>query len=82
MAQDEGAQLAEIKARFVKGSPRGEFVYRTLREAIVRGVLPEGRRVQDRALALELGVSRTPVRKRLCNGWKPRAFSRTPPDSA
>ena len=82
VAQDEGAQLAEIKARFVKGSPRGEFVYRTLREAIVRGVLPEGRRVQDRALALELGVSRTPVRKRLCNGWKPRAFSRTPPDSA
>jgi DNA-binding GntR family transcriptional regulator len=55
----------EIKIRFVKGSLLGEFVYRTLREAIVRGVLPEGRGVQDRVLALGLGVSRTPVREAL-----------------
>lgn len=64
-ARDESAQLAEIKMLFAQESLRGEFVYRTLREAIIRGVLVEGRRVQDRVLALELGVSRTPVREAL-----------------
>lgn len=60
-----GAQLIAIKNLFAREGLRGEFVYRTLREAIIRGVLPEGRRVQDRLLALELGVSRTPVREAL-----------------
>lgn len=64
-AKGRGARLAALKSLFEREGLRGEFVYRTLREAIIRGVLPEGQRVQDRLLALELGVSRTPVREAL-----------------
>ncbi len=64
-AKDRSAQLVAIKNLFAREGLRGEFVYRTLREAIIRGVLPEGQRIQDRLLALELGVSRTPVREAL-----------------
>jgi len=56
-------QLTQLKKLFERDGLRGEVVYRTLREAIVRSILPEGYRLQDRALAASLGVSRTPVRQ-------------------
>lgn len=42
-----------------------ESVYETLRRAIVRGIVPTGQRLVVSALALEMGVSRTPVRDAL-----------------
>ncbi|MDQ7850044.1 MAG: GntR family transcriptional regulator [Armatimonadota bacterium] len=57
------AQLTQLKKLFERGGLRGEVIYRTLREAIVRSILPEGYRLQDRTLAATLGVSRTPVRQ-------------------
>ncbi|MDQ7850045.1 MAG: GntR family transcriptional regulator [Armatimonadota bacterium] len=56
-------QLARLKKLYERDGLRGEVVYRTLRDAIVRGVLPEGYRLQDRVLANALQVSRTPVRE-------------------
>jgi GntR family transcriptional regulator of vanillate catabolism len=49
-------------------TPHGERTdntYVRLREAIVRGHLPAGARITEAALALRLGVSRTPVRTAL-----------------
>jgi DNA-binding GntR family transcriptional regulator len=42
-----------------------ESVYETLRRAIVRGIVPTGQRLVVSSLALEMGVSRTPVRDAL-----------------
>lgn len=42
-----------------------DAVYETLRNAIVFGQLPPGRRLLERELALELAVSRTPIREAL-----------------
>lgn len=58
-------RLASLKRLFERDGLRGEVVYRTLREAIVRDVFEEGERLQDRILARMLGVSRTPVREAL-----------------
>jgi DNA-binding GntR family transcriptional regulator len=43
----------------------GERAYRRLRESIVQGVLPSGRKISERSLALELGISAQPVREAL-----------------
>jgi DNA-binding GntR family transcriptional regulator len=43
----------------------GERAYRRLRESIVRGMLPAGRRISERSLATELGISAQPVREAL-----------------
>ncbi|QUN38688.1 GntR family transcriptional regulator [Burkholderia cenocepacia] len=43
--------------------PRREFVYRTLRDAILEGGLAAGERKREVALAKQLGISRTPVRE-------------------
>jgi DNA-binding GntR family transcriptional regulator len=43
----------------------GERAYRRLRESIVQGTLPAGRRVSERSLAQELGISAQPVREAL-----------------
>ena len=42
-----------------------ESVYETLRRAIVRGIVPTGQRLIVTTLAVEMGVSRTPVRDAL-----------------
>jgi DNA-binding GntR family transcriptional regulator len=43
----------------------GERAYRRLRDSIVQGVLPPGRKVSERSLATELGISAQPVREAL-----------------
>jgi DNA-binding GntR family transcriptional regulator len=43
----------------------GERAYRQLRSSIVQGVLPAGRKVSERGLATELGISAQPVREAL-----------------
>ncbi len=56
------------KAHALAAVPHGERAdqtYERLRDRIVRGRLPPGARLQEAALALELGVSRTPVREAL-----------------
>lgn len=58
-------QLTGLKRLFERDGLRAEVIYRTLREAIIREVFEEGERLQDRALAPMLGVSRTPVREAL-----------------
>jgi hypothetical protein len=35
-------ELARLKKRYERDGLRAEVVYRTLRDAIVRGILPEG----------------------------------------
>lgn len=43
----------------------GERAYRRLRDSIVRGLLPAGRKISERSLAVELGISTQPVREAL-----------------
>lgn len=43
----------------------GERAYRQLRASIVQGLLPGGRKVSERGLATELGISAQPVREAL-----------------
>jgi DNA-binding GntR family transcriptional regulator len=43
----------------------GERAYRRLRDSIVQGMLPPGRKISERSLANELGVSAQPVREAL-----------------
>lgn len=43
----------------------GERAYRRLRESIVQGMLPAGRKISERSLAVELGISAQPVREAL-----------------
>jgi DNA-binding GntR family transcriptional regulator len=43
----------------------GERAYRRLRDSIVQGMLPPGRKISERSLAHELGVSAQPVREAL-----------------
>ena len=43
----------------------GERAYRRLRESIVQGVIPAGRKISERSIAIELGISAQPVREAL-----------------
>ncbi|WP_246523449.1 GntR family transcriptional regulator [Neoroseomonas eburnea] len=43
----------------------GERAYRRLRESIVQGMLPAGRKISERSLATQLGISAQPVREAL-----------------
>ena len=47
--------------------PLRELVFETLREAIIKGQLAPGERLMEIQLAEELGVSRTPIRRRSAN---------------
>ncbi|HHY38590.1 MAG TPA: GntR family transcriptional regulator [Clostridia bacterium] len=55
--------LCEIKSKFVNSGVAAEMVYRTLREAILTGVLGPGTRIKESDISEQLGVSRTPVRE-------------------
>jgi len=65
MDEGEGAEWRELRAFWVPPRRRslGKYVYETLKEAIVTGELPEGRRVVESRVAAALGISRTPVRE-------------------
>jgi DNA-binding GntR family transcriptional regulator len=56
--------LRTMRSRYAD-RPLKESVYETLREAILIGKLADGDRLQERLLADQLGVSRTPVREAL-----------------
>lgn len=43
----------------------GEQAFRRLRDAIIRGALPAGRKISERGLAASLGISAQPVREAL-----------------
>lgn len=43
----------------------GERAYRSLRDSIVQGMLPAGRKISERSIATELGISAQPVREAL-----------------
>jgi DNA-binding GntR family transcriptional regulator len=45
--------------------PLGEQAFRRLRDAIIRGALPAGRKISERRLAASLGISAQPVREAL-----------------
>ena len=47
----------------IERTPLGEQVYRQILQRIQAGAIPAGSKVQDAAIAAELGVSRTPVRE-------------------
>jgi DNA-binding GntR family transcriptional regulator len=59
---DKHSPKADAQGRSI---PRSEFVYRTLRDAILDGGLAAGERMREVVLAEQLGVSRTPVREAL-----------------
>lgn len=47
----------------LRSGSRGQYVYRTLLEAIRAGGLKPGQRIREEEIALQLDVSRTPVRE-------------------
>jgi DNA-binding GntR family transcriptional regulator len=64
-AQERLAELAQLRLKHSKQKALGEAVYRILREAILRELLPPGEVMNERVLAEALAVSRTPVREAL-----------------
>lgn len=48
-----------------EGSRQSDQAYRLLKDAIVRGAMPAGLQMLEPAVALKLGMSRTPVREAL-----------------
>src|SRR5438105_12564003 len=69
MTQPSSTSKAKVKSLKSNGrginTPRGEFVYAELRDAIRSRVLLPGERLREAAIADQLGVSRTPVREAL-----------------
>ena len=71
----------------VTDAPRGlavasvvDLAYAAIRERIVAGELARGERLHQEDLAVELGVSRTPVREALRRLAAERAEDISPPD--
>ena len=66
LEETPGAQFEEIvRAAATEYGTVGEMVYAVLREAILTGVLPNGRKLRQESLAAMIGVSRIPVRSAL-----------------
>lgn len=66
--------MSEISASTRKS--RSDFIAEQLEEAVINGVFPAGSRLDEASIALQFGVSRTPVREALhilCGrGWAER----------
>jgi DNA-binding GntR family transcriptional regulator len=58
-------RLKSLLREHSRTSVRGSAVYHTLRTAILRNILREGERLQERPIGEILGVSRTPIREAL-----------------
>lgn len=64
--RSEPAGAAQVFAdAAVDSSPRGEFAYKSLIQAIRTGALRPGGRIREEEVARMLGISRTPVRQAL-----------------
>lgn len=77
---ETGAALSGItfpKASDPRSASRGEFVYKTLLQAIRSGKLRPGHRIREEEIAQSLKVSRTPVREaiQLLNARRLLAFA-------
>ncbi|MHC5249388.1 GntR family transcriptional regulator [Enterococcus sp. LJL120] len=53
------------KIDFTQRKPLAEVVYLGLKEAILDGTFPLGERINENSLAVQLSISRTPIRKAL-----------------
>lgn len=62
---DEELTLENLASRMAGSSTAPHFIAAVLREAIYRGILPEGRPLPQAQLALRLGVSPIPLREAL-----------------
>lgn len=59
------SELSSLKQLHHRDGLLSDVAYRTMRDAIVRGILREGQRLADRQIAEALQLSRTPVRQAL-----------------
>lgn len=48
---------------FSQGRPFQDILYIALRNAIINGIFPMGERINEKSLAIQLSISRTPVRQ-------------------
>ena len=62
---DEEMTLESLAARKAGDSSAPHYIAGVLREAIYRGLLPEGKALHQAQLALRLGVSPIPLREAL-----------------
>jgi len=58
-----GAEASVLNVRPDRSRPLGPQIYTVLRRAIVRGMFDQNEPIDERRIAAELGVSRTPVRE-------------------
>ncbi len=59
------SELTTLKKLYKRDGLLSDVAYRTLRDAIMQGLLDEGARLTDRRIAESLKLSRTPVREAL-----------------
>lgn len=60
---DHVAQAVRRHLDLSQGEPIGIALYKALRRTILMGEIPDGERINEKALAQELNVSRTPIRR-------------------
>lgn len=60
---DQVAQTVHQHLDLSPGKSIGKAVYQALRQTILMGEIPDGERINEKSLAKELNVSRTPIRK-------------------
>jgi len=52
-----------------------DLAYEDIRDAILSGALPPGRRIKERDVAAQMGISTTPVKEALTASWSRRGSS-------
>ena len=55
--------IEQLQLTMGENLPLRDAVFYTLRDAILKGTLPPGQHLMEMQLAMQLGVSRTPVRE-------------------